>query len=417
MSAHTEAIVHLRKGLDLVHLLPDTPERAQRELALLLAMIVSVITTQSWAAPELGPVYARARELGEQVGHTPRTMHTMLLERAFYTTKGEHRTALALAQEFHELARQMEDPLYIMLSHHDLAIPLMFMGHVERSLEQFEHALARYDPKLHRSLRFVYGQDPQVEALSFEVYDLWYLGYPDRALAKGEEALVLAAELDHPFSTVWALAFGGRAYRRHGMVQRVQQISEQQAILGSEYGIRLAEAESLINSGWVLSKRGQRGEGIAQVNRGLAIWQSTGMTLHFPEFLVLLAEMYVAAGQPDKAANALERSREIMCQTEERYHEAELCRLEGELLLAQDPSRAPEAERSLCQAIDVARQQQSKMCELRATVSLCRLWLGQEGTDKRQAAHETLSAVYGWFSEGFDTPELQEAKALLEVLA
>jgi predicted ATPase len=417
MSANREAIVHLRKGLDLVQLLPDTPERARRELALLLAIVVPTIATQSWAAPELGQVYARTRELGQEMGHTPRTLQAMILERAFYTAQGAHRTGLALAEQFHELARRLEDPLYVMLSYVYLGVSLMFMGHLRRSLEQFEQGLTLYEPQLHRSLAFVYGEDPGVVALSFATYDLWYLGYPDQALEKGQEAVALATELDHPMSMVFAVAFAARVHRRRREIQVVEQYSEKQAMLWAEHGIPLAEAESLMNGGWVLSRKGQHQEGIAQFNRGLAIWQSTGMALHHSEFLALLAEMYREAGQPEEAASALDKARKIMCQNEERYHEAELCRLEGELLLAQGLDSAPQAEALFCQAIDIARQRGYKVYELRATVSLCRLWLAQGGAEKRQEAHQMLSAVYGWFTEGSDTPDLEEAKALLEALA
>jgi len=416
MSANKEAISHLRKGLDLIQLLPDTRERARRELALLLAMVVPTIETQSWAAPELGPVYARTRELGQELGHTPRTLQAMILERHFYFTRGEHRTGLALAEQFYELARQLEDPLYVMLSHYELGSQLMIMGHLRRGLEQLEQFLALYDPQLHRSLAFVYGQDPGMTALAWETYDLWFLGYPDQALERIQQMAGLAAELDHPFSWVWVESLAGRLHRRRSAVQIVQQISERQAMLGTEYEMPLAEAESLMNSGWVLSKRGQLDEGIAQFSRGLSVFQSTGMAIHHSEFLALLAEMCIEAGQLEQAASALDRARKIMCQNEERYYEAELCRLEGDLLLARDPSGAAEAESSFRQAIDVARRRGYKMCELRATVSLCRLWLAQVGAVKRQEAHEMLSAAYGWFTEGFDTSDLQEAKALLEML-
>jgi DNA-binding SARP family transcriptional activator/predicted ATPase len=417
MSANVEAIVHLRKGLELIPLLPDTPERARRELALLLAIAVPTIVTQSWAAPELGQVYARARELGQEVGHTPRTLQAMIHEQNFYSAQGAYRTGLALAEQFYELARQLEDPIYVMLSHIQLGFSLMLMGHLGRSLEQFEQVLALYEPQLHRSLAFVYGQDPGMQALSFSTYDLWYLGYPDQALEKSREAIALATELDHPFSWVWAVAWAARLHRRRGEIQIVGQFSEKQAMLSTEYEIPMAEAESLMNGGWVLSRKGQHQEGIAQFNRGLAVLQSMGLAFHQSEFLALLAEMCIEAGQPEQAASALDKAREIMCQNEERYYEAELCRLEGELLLAQGLEGAPQAEDLFCQAIDIARQRGYKMCELRATVSLCRLWIAQERAEKRQEARETLSAVYGWFTEGFDTPDLQEAKALLDALA
>jgi predicted ATPase len=414
MSANKEAIVHLRKGLDLIPLLPDTPERARRELALLLAMVVPTIATQSWAAPELGQVYARTRELGQEIGHTPRTLQAMILERHFYFTRGEHRTGLSLAEQFYELARQLEDPLYLMLSHGEMGGQLVVMGYFRRSLDQLEQFLALYEPQLHRSLAFVYGQDPGMVALSWATYDLWFLGYPDQALEKSQEAAALAAELDQPFSWVWAVSFAARLHRRRGDIQIVEQFSKKQAMLSTEYGIPLAEAESLMNGGWVLFENGQHQEGIAQFSRGLAVFQSTGMAIHHSEFLALLAEMYGEAGQQEEAASLLDRAQEVMRQTDERYYEAELYRLEGELLLAQDASAAPEAGNSFHRAIDVARRQHAKMCELRATVSLCRLWLAQEGAAKRQEAREMLSAVYRWFTEGFDTPDLQEAKALLE---
>ena len=254
-------------------------------------------------------------------------------------------------------------------------------------------------------------------SLSWAIYDLWFLGYPDRALKRSQEALALAKQLDHPFSMLFASEFAARLHRWRHEARPVQEIAEAMLGLWTEHGSELAHATGTMHRAWVLFERGRHEEGIAQFGLGLAGFQATGMANHLPEFLAVLAEMHGKVGQPESGLSTLDEALDIALNTDERYYEAELYRLRGELLLMKDVGDEPGAVASFRQAIEVARRQSAKMCELRATVSLCDLWLAQERGDKRKEAREMLAEVYGWFTEGFDTRDLQEARTLLDALA
>ena len=256
--------------------------------------------------------------------------------------------------------------------------------------------IAFYDLQQHRSLAFLYGQDAGVSCLSWSAWALWFLGYPAQALKRSQEALALAQELDHPFTLGFAQCIAGmifHQFRREG--QAVREWSETEMRLSTEEGFAVFQAAATIFRGLSQAEEGQIEEGIAQMLQGLAAFQATGMRLQHPHFLALLAEALA-----------------LVEKTGERYYGAELYRLKGELLLMQGDEA--EAEASLDKAIEVARRQQAKSWELRATMSLCRLWQRQ---DKREEARQRLAEVYGWFTEGFDTPDLKEARALLAEFA
>jgi adenylate cyclase len=417
MSANAEAIVHLTGGLELLKTLPDTPERAERELALQLAVAVPIMTTRSWGAPEADQAYIRARELCEEIGDTSQLLVAMSMERGLRTVRAEHLAAVALAEQCFDLAQRLQDPMQVMIGHYGLAVPLLFVGEFSGSLAHAEQVVALYDLPLHRSLAFSHGQDPAVVSLSMAIYDLWFLGYPDRALKKGLEALALAKELDHPLTSLFALEFTARLRRWRRETQAVQELAEVVLRYWTEHGMEMAEAGGTMHNAWVLSERGQPAEGSAQFERGLAAWQATGMANHLPEFLAVWAEMHGKAGDPEKGLSIVEEALALAHNSGERYYEAELYRLRGQLLLMPDVGDEQGAEASFYQAIEVARRRNAKMCELRATTSLCHLWLAQERGDKYREAHKMLAGVYDWFTEGFDTRDLQEAEAVLEALA
>ncbi len=417
MSANAEAIVHLSGGIELLKTLPDTPERAERELALRLAVAVPILAQKSWAVPEADRAYTRARELCEEIGDTSQLLLAMSGERALRTARAKHRAAVALAEECFDLAQRTQDPLQVMIGHYGLAITLLFVGEFSGSLAHVEQVVALYDLQLHRSLAFSLGQDPAVASLSFAVYDLWFLGYPDQALERGKEALALAKELDHPLTLLFPLVFVARLHRWRREVQAVQELAEAMLGLWTEHGMEMAEACGTMHSAWVLSERGQPAEGSAQFELGLAAWQATGLAMHLPEFLAVWAEMHGKAGDPEKGLKIVEEALALAHNSGERYYEAELYRLRGLLLLMPDVGDEHGAEASFYEALEAARRLNAKMCELRATVSLCQLWLTQERGDKYREAHEMLAGVYDWFTEGFDTRDLQEAKAVLDALA
>jgi predicted ATPase len=250
---------------------------------------------------------------------------------------------------------------------------------------------------------------------------LWLLGYPDQALQRGHEALTLARELADPVSLAIALCFAMwvHQFRREGRL--AQERAEAAIALATEQGFTVVRANGTIFRGWALFQRsgepeagqGHREEGIAQMRQGLAVWQATGARVFRPYGLALLAEASAHVGQIEEGLTLLGEALAVAHDTGERRWEAELHRLKGELLLGRAAGQDAEAEACLHQALAVARQQQTKSLELRAAMSLSRLWQRQ---GKRAEAHQLLAEVYGWFAEGFDTADLQEARALLEEL-
>jgi predicted ATPase len=274
--------------------------------------------------------------------------------------------------------------------------------------------MALYDSQKHRSHAFVYGQDPGVACQSFAAKPIWVLGYPDQALHGINEALTLAQEFAHPFSLAFALTMAAVVHQFRREAQTVQQRAEAVIAVSTEQGFPHWLAYNTILRGWALTARGEGAEGIARMRRGLVAYRGTGAELHRPYFLSLLAEAYGEAGQPEEGLKVLVEALAMVDTTGERNWEAELHRRKGELLLMQQGQRVGEAEECFWKALDIARRQQAKSLELRAVMSLSRLWQ-QQG--KKEEVRQMLADIYGWFTEGFDTVDLKEAKALLQELA
>jgi len=270
-----------------------------------------------------------------------------------------------------------------------------------------------YDPHQHRSHLALYGHDPGVLCLSYAARALWLLGYPDQALQRSHEVLAVAQQLSHPHSLVFALYCAGRVhqFRREG--QAALERAEALIAFAREQALPHWVASGTILRGWALAEQGRVEEGIAQMHQGLSGRRATGAELGRPYYLAQLAETYGKAGQAEAGLRVLDEALAAVHKTGERQHEAELHRLKGALLLVQDGADTQEAERCFRQAMDVACRQQAKSLELRAATSLSRLWQ-QQG--KCAEAHKLLAPIYGWFTESFDTADLQEAKTLLEAL-
>ena len=260
---------------------------------------------------------------------------------------------------------------------------------------------------------------------------LWLLGYPDQALKRSQEALTLAQELSHPFSLAFALSIAAQLHQRRGERQAAQERAEATITLCTEQGFPSWLALGTIYRGWALAEQGQREEGMAQIHQGLAAYRATGAELR-PSHLALLAEAYGKGGQVEEGVHELVEALAIVDKTGERFYEAELYRLKGELVLNDERGtlndelktssvhrssfrihRSEEAEACFHKAIDIARRQSAKSLELRAVMSLSRLWQTQ---GKKDEARQMLAEIYGWFTEGFETKDLQEAKELLDSL-
>jgi TOMM system kinase/cyclase fusion protein len=431
-SGNIEAIGHLTQGLEVLQILPDTPERTQRELTLQTALGVPLLATKGFGAPEVERVYGRARELCRQVGETPQLFPALWGLWWFYEARPQLQTARELAEQLLTLAQRQQDPALLLQAHRAMGQTMLWLGELGAARTYLEQGIAIYDPQQHHSLAFRYGQDPGVGLRNFAAHALWYLGYPDQALERMHEAVALARELSHPFSLAFALDQTAWLHQYRREAQLTQEWAEADITLSSEQGFAFFLALGTMYRGWALAEQGQEAEGIAQMRQGMAAHQATGAQLGRPYWLSLLVEAYGKIGQVEEGLKVLGEALTLALKHGEHFWEAELYRLKGEVLLMQagragsrntstepllvgatEPLVLTEVEACFCQALDIARRQQAKSLELRAAMSLSRLWR-QQG--KRDEARQRLAPVYGWFTEGFDTADLQEAKALLEEL-
>jgi TOMM system kinase/cyclase fusion protein len=410
-SAHLEAISHLTKGLEVLTTLPDSPERLQHELDMQITLGQALTVTKGYAAPEVGHTYARARALCQQVGETPQLFPVLRGLWNFYLIRMELRTARELAEQLLSLAQRVQDPALLQQAHSALAGALVHLGEFAATQAHLQQGLALYDPPQHRALALRLGIDLGVFFLAYMTRPLWLLGYPDQALQRSQEALTLAQELAHPYSLAYALAFAAwvHQFRREGHATQAR--AEALRALTREQGIALFLAFGTVHRGWALAEQGQSMEGMVQVREGMAAYRATGAEVDRPYLLALLAEAYGQGKWDDEGLTVLEEALALMDHHASVLWEAEIHRLKGALLLARSAEHQVEAEACFHQALAIARRQQAKSLELRAATSLARLWQ-QQG--KRTDAYALLAPVYGWFTEGFDTADLQEAKVLLE---
>ncbi|MCZ6872001.1 MAG: AAA family ATPase [bacterium] len=412
-SANTEAITHLSRGLEMLQSLSDTPERAERELEFHMTLGPALIAIKGYGAPEVEHAYARARELCRQVGDTPQLFPVLSGLAIYYVAREELYTTLELVEQYLHLAQRQPDVVPFLRAHTMLGRTLLLLGEMTQAHTHLEQAMALYDPQQHRDL-LLSGQNAGVTCLTYMAWTLWMFGYSDQALAKNDEILALARGLTHPFSLARAQASMAMWHQFRRQKQTVQAYAEALIALSTEHEFVQYLAAGMILRGWALAAQGQVAEGIDQIRRGMAGWRDTGAELFRPYWLALLVEAHTSMGQTEERLAMLTEALATAERTGERWWAAELHRLKGELLLSQSSEHRVEAEGCFHQALDIARSQQAKSLELRAATSLARLWQ-QQG--KRQDAHDLLAPVYGWFTEGFDTADLQDAKALLDELA
>ena len=408
-------------ALELLQTLPDSPARSQHELALQVALGVPLTATKSFAAPDVGKVWMRARELCEQMGDTPDLFPTLWGLWAFYITRAEHKTARELGEQLLHLAQSQHDSALLLEAHYAMGFTLFHLGELAPGRTHLEHGTALYDSEQHQALAFSYGSfDPGVACLHFAAEDLWILGFPEQGLKTSHEALTLARELSHPNSLAFALYFVAMLHQFRGEGLAAQDRAEVFIALSTEQGFPFTLAEGTILRGWALAQQGQEVEGLRQLREGLADRQAMGAEVFQSYLLALLAETYGKGRQVEEGLSTVTEALVFVERTEERYYEAELYRLQGELTLQESKVEShrsqveEEAEECFQKAIDVARHQQAKSWELRAATSLARLWQ-QQG--QQEEARALLAPVHNWFTEGFDTADLKDAKALLEELA
>jgi predicted ATPase len=414
-SANVEAIAHLRKGIELLTILPDTPARVQAELTLQTTLGPALMATRGYAAPEVAATYNRARELCQQAEETPELFPVLWGMLLLYLGRAEHETALELGEQCLSLARRLDDPALLLEAHLGLGASGFHLGQLSQAHTHLEQGIRIYDPQQHHALAFRYGNvDPGVMCLAFAGCTLWLLGYPEQALERVNEALTLAQNLEHPYTLARGLYYTTLLHQVRREWQVVSERAATAITVATEQQVALVLALGPIMRGWAVAMQGQGAEGLTQLRQGLDAYRATGAEFQRPHFLSMLAEVHRSLGQPEAGLTALSEALTLVEKTGERYYEAELHRLKGELLLQHAAPEVSHAETCFQQALDIARRQQARSLELRAAMSLGRLWQ-QQG--KRQEARALLAGVYHWFTEGFDTADLQEAKALLHAVS
>lgn len=418
LSANVEAVSHLTTGLELLATLPNTVERTRSELEVQTALGPVLMATKGFAAPEVEHTYSRARELCQRLGETVQLSPVLLGLSTFYLTRGEFQTARELGEQLLSLGHTTHDSALLVEAHSVLGTALFHFGELAPAREHLEHGIRLYDPQQHRFLAFHYGQDPGVFCLCYMVRILWFLGYPDQARTRSQEATTLAQELAHPFSLALAYTFTALVSQLCREEQTTQEWAEKAIAVCTEHGFAFYLAMGMILRGWALVEQGQGDEGVTQLRQGLAAWRATGSELFRPHLLALLAEAHGKGGDVEAGMRVLAEALSAASKSGKRFYTAELYRLQGELLLRSRGQQTEaevqkEAEDWFRQALTLAHQRSAKAWELRAAVSLSRLWQ-QQG--KQTEARDLLAPVHDWFTEGFDTKDLQEAKTLLKEL-
>jgi predicted ATPase len=406
-SAYQEAGEYLRRGLALLNHLPGTAARLQQELDLQLALGPALIATKGAGDLEVEQTYARARTLCAQVGETPQLLRALRGLWSFYFNRGALQVARELGEELLGLARSAPGSTDLLEAHQALGMSLFFLGDYAAARTHCEQGIALIDPAA-RAPSLYHDAAPGLRCLVTVATTLWCLGYPTKAQRRIEEALALAQALAHPHGLGFTMQWATLVRSLYREVQAVQAQAEALLALSTAHGFPAYVGFATLWRGWVLAMQGQGVVGLPKIHAGLAAALATGNELARPFFLVKLAEAAGRAGQVEEGQRPLAEALTELEAKGQGYLLAEAYRLQGAYLLRR--TDADGAETFFQRALDVARSQHAKSWELRAAMSLGRLW-HQQG--KRTEARNLLAEVYGWFTEGFETADLQEAHACL----
>jgi predicted ATPase/class 3 adenylate cyclase len=410
-AAMAEAVARLRMGLELLQGRPEGPVRDRQDLDLQVSLGTALVAVKGYSAPETGAVYTRALELCKRMGDTGHLYPVLFGQWGFQLVRAELQQANELAAEFLDQAKQQKAAVPLVMARRVAGATAFFLGELASARVDLEQALDLYDPNQHETFAQDYTFNPRVVSLGYLSCALFALGFPEQALVRSTEADEEARDLAHPLAIAQALFFGcvlGQFQRDAGSVW---EHARELISLSRNRGFPLYLAHGTIFCGWAVAELGKIPLGSAQLRQGLAMWQATGAEYMVPYFRAMLAE---ASRGLDHADESLTRTLAGIGKTRERWFEAELHRVRGKLLLALPDPVQFETEACFRQALAVARKQDARMWELRAAMSLAGLWRDQ---GRRDEAHDLLAPVYGWFTEGFDTADLKDAKALLDDLA
>jgi predicted ATPase len=419
-SALVEAVAQLTRAIDQIAVLPATPALRREQIKLQVALITPLIHVKGYAAPETKAATEQARlyiERAEALGEPPED--PLLLFSVLYGFWVANYIAFngdvvrELAAQFLALAEKQGSTIPLMIGHRLMGISLMYTGDITQGRAHLDQSMALYDPAVHRSLAMRFGQDTRVTILVFRSMALWVLGYPDAALADIDLALKDAREIGQAATLMHVLNNTSMTHIHFGNYAAAKALADEVVALADEKAAAFWKAFGTIMQGGVLALTGKASDVVHMLTSGITAWRSTGATLGLPTHLSYLARAYAELGQFDDAWRCVGEAMTAVETTKEIWCEAEVNRTAGEIALKSSEPDAAKAVTYFERALAVARAQQAKSWELRAAMSMARLWRDQS---KRHQARDLLAPVYGWFTEGFDTLDLKEARALLDEL-
>jgi len=417
LCAYDETVDHATRALTLAESLPATTASKELELNLELLLALSVCGSKGYAAAETGRAFASALQLSSDVDNDDLRFQALAGVWSFYLLSGDLPTALKQAQDLLAVAEQTENNLFLLNAHVAMALSFFYQGHFETAHDHLERAIPHYEFDYHRSTISLFGWDPGVLVYCYDAQALWFLGFAERAERAAQGAIDLAKKLSSPFNEALCYAIHATYYAYRRDAAKTLAMAEAALKVSNDRGFLHWIALASINKGWSLCRLGKAKEGLATFLDGLKRWKSTGAEMAAPTFSVLLAEIYQASGPVQKALDAIQEGLAISAKNNDHHNDAGLYRVKGEMLLKlskrNGSSDFAEAEGCFRRAIDIAQEQKARALELRAALSLARLW---KSVGKTREAYLMLKKLYGWFTEGFDTPDLKNAKALLDEL-
>jgi predicted ATPase len=413
-SAMAEAVAQSRSGLDLLGRLPDNVGRSRKELELQSVLAAALVATVGNAAVETGQAYARASALCEQLGDKTTLVPVLSGLSTHQQTRSEFAAMRQTALDLLRLGEQLSDTASALVGNRSMALCLYHLGRFHPAREHLERVLNIYAPGAHHPLTSIAAFDMRAAALTYLSLSLLILGYPEQARQCSEQSLIWSRSLRHPHTLAFSLHYAAFFHLLGSVGPTADEIIDELSALAAEQRFPVWRAGADIMRGYVLAARGDAAEGFQLARKGLAEREATGSSWHHTYFLGLLARIAHDAGESVEALSLLETALAMADRTGERWFEAELHRLKGQCLITDQPGAGAAAEACFQHAIDAAREQQARLWELRAATSLARLWAEQ---GKRTQARDLLAPIYGWFTEGFETPDLKDAKALLDQLA
>jgi predicted ATPase len=412
-SANLEAIRHLTLGLEALGTLPECAARDRRELAFQIAIGTPSIAVYGYSAPQTGAAYQRARVLCERLGEVESLIATLSGEFVYSFVRGDYPVMRRLVDETRQVLERLPNPVVRLTSHRLAGITAMHFGAFAQARAEFDAILRLYDTSQHRSQPVHYVHDPEVSALTYLAPVLWILGFPEQARRSSMAAFRCAAELDQANLTAHVHNFAGAGLcELLGDIPGVRAHADAIVALADRHDLGYWRLNGLILRGWTMVKEGAAEPGIALMRQSATDRAALGVGWYQARYLCMLAEAHAHLGQAEPGLRVVAEAKDLVARNDEHMWEGEVDRIEGELLRVQGAS-VPAIEACFARAIARARQQAAKSFELRAATSLARLWVDQ---DQRTEAWGLLAPVYDWFTEGFDTAALKDAKALLDDL-